>query len=70
VDGHHPDPHQIQKDDIAHHGAAEGIGDHRVSAVFHHNGLAGKFLNIGQGLDQGLGLLFMRGHMNHVFSLI
>ena len=62
VDGHHPDAHQVQQDDVAHHRPAQLVGDHGVAAVFDHDGLAGKFLNIRQGLDQGLGLLLMGRH--------
>ncbi len=62
VDGHHTDAHQIQQDDVAHHRLAQGVRNHGVAAVFDHDGLAGEFLDVGQGLDQSLGLLFMGRH--------
>ena len=62
VDDHHTNAHQRQQDDIAHHGLAQFVRDHGVAAVLDHDGLAGKFLNIRQCLDQSLGLLGMRGH--------
>ena len=62
VDHHDPDAHQIQQDDIAHHCLAQLRRDHGVSAVFDHNGLSCKFLNIRQGLYQSPCLLFMRCH--------
>ena len=62
VDHHHPDAHQAQQYDVAHHRPAQILGDHGVAAVLDHNGLAGEFLNIGQSLHQGLGLLCVRCH--------
>ena len=62
VDYHHADANEREQDDIAHHRFAQLFGDHGVAAVFHHNGLAGEFLNIRQGLYQSLGLLSVRRH--------
>ncbi len=59
MDHHHPDAHQGQQHDIGHDGAAEGVGGHSAAAVFNDNGFAGVFLNVRQGFNQGLGLLFM-----------
>ena len=54
MDQHHPDPHQMQQDDILHNLHFERIVDHGVAAVFHHNGLAAVLPDVGQGLYQHL----------------
>ena len=66
VDHHHPDPHQVQEDDVADDGAAQLLGDHGVAAVLDDDGLAVPFLNVGQGLHQDGGALHIVVHVHWV----
>ncbi len=62
VDHHHPDAHQREEDDVAHHGGTELVGDHGVAAVFDYNGLAVEALDVRKGLGQHLGPFHMAVH--------
>ncbi len=50
------DPDRAEQDDVAGKGLGQRRLAHRMAAVFHDEGLAGVALQIGQRLDQGLGL--------------
>ena len=65
MDNDHTDTNQMQQDNILHNCLAQLLGNHSITAVLHHDGLAGKLLDIGQCLDQSLGLLSMGGHKRH-----
>ena len=64
VDHHHPNANQGQQDDVAHDSPAEFVGHHGVAAVLDHDGLAGEFLDIGQGFHKRPRLLCVGGHRN------
>ena len=52
----HPDADKLHQNDVAHDRVFQRVVHHGAPAVFHHYLLIIKFLNIGKGLDQSLGL--------------
>ena len=62
--GTHPDT--FEQDHVTGKGMAQGFVSHGMTTVLDHDRFIGKLLEIGQGLNQRMGLLHMLGHVHRV----
>jgi hypothetical protein len=67
MDDHGMHPDAFEQDHVTRERMAQGLVGHGMATVLDHHGFIGKLLEIGQGLNQHMGLLHVLGHVHGVW---